>query len=150
MMKKAFGLAVFGIVTAGLVASIALANEPNLPRREKVFARLDANSDGKLEWTEFQSVAGRRMQRMDANGDKIVTATEIDAVLQKQIERRRTRLMQSLDANKDGSVTQEELDKFAQAMFNGADADKSGALSLAEAQGFKPGPWRKSYLGTAQ
>jgi hypothetical protein len=58
--------------------------------------------------------------------------------------------MQALDGNKDGSVTQEELDKFAQAMFNGADADKSGALSLVEAQSFKPGPWRKSYLGIAQ
>ncbi len=145
-MKKHIIRGIVGIFSVGVIASMALANEPYLPKQEKTFSRIDANKDGKIEWPEFATLAGRRMAPMDQNGDKIVSSAEIDAALQKQIERRRTRLLASFDKNKDGNVSQEELDKFAQAMFNGADADKDGALSLTEAQGFKVGPWRKIYL----
>jgi Ca2+-binding EF-hand superfamily protein len=131
----------------GISAAASFANEPYLPKREKAFSKADANRDGKLSPQEFALVAGKGMMRLDQNADGTITATEIDAVLLQRLQKRRARIMQSLDANADGSVTREELDKFVESLFNGADADKDGLVSLAEAQAFKAGPWRKTYLG---
>jgi hypothetical protein len=130
-----------------LLAHTASANEPFLPKRDTAFAKIDANKDGKLARTEFAAVSGKGMGRMDQNADGAISTAEIDAELKKRMEKRRIRLLQSLDADGNGTVTNAELDKYAEALFNGADADKDGLLSLAEAQAFKPGIWRKTYLG---
>ncbi len=144
-MKKSI---VMGLGVAVLGSTFALANEPYFPRQERMFNNLDTNKNGRVEKDEFQIFADRRIARVDLNKDKILTVQEIDDGLKRAIERRRNRMLQGLDHDKNGAITEAELNKFADAMFTAADADKDGAVTLAEVQVFKPGPWRKSFIGS--
>ena len=44
---------------------LAFANEPFLPRSERSFARLDADSDGKMTVNEWKPKAEKRFLRLD-------------------------------------------------------------------------------------
>lgn len=85
---------------------------------DKMFARLDANKDGKISREEFEAYraqnakvdaaatkAGKRGERMfarfDADKDGFLSRTEADAVLAWRFKR--------MDANNDGILTLEEL-----------------------------------------
>jgi Ca2+-binding EF-hand superfamily protein len=138
----------FTALTLCFAANIALANEPYLPRGEKALLRLDSNKDGRLSLDEIKPGIEKRLTLADANGDKQVTTAEIDLMLQKRVEKRRTRIMELLDSNRDGSISQAEFDRVVEDMFDKADADHNGGVDLAEMQGFKRGPWRKSFLGS--
>lgn len=122
--------------TAALImigtSQLALANEPSLPRAERSFARLDADSDGKVTVNEWKPKAVKRFLRLDDDQNGTVTTAEIDAFLKKGIDRRKERMLSRLDQNKDGNVTRDEVDAYIDALFNGADGDKDGGLTLAE------------------
>lgn len=113
-------------------AQLAFANEPFLPRTERSFQRLDADSDGKMTINEWKPKAEKRFLRLDDDMNGTVTTAEIDAWLKRGIDRRKERLLTRLDQNKDGSVTRDEVDAYIDALFNGADGDKDGGLTLAE------------------
>ena len=124
---------------AGMVAVVVLgasqaasATEPFLPRTERSFARLDADSDGKMTVNEWKTKAEKRFLRLDDDNNGTVTTAEIDAWLKRGIDRRKERMLTRLDQNKDGSVTRDEVDAYIDALFNGADGDKDGGLTLAE------------------
>ncbi len=144
---------VYGFLGAGLVCVVgvtqAAAIEPYLPRGEKIFKRVDANSDGKIEESELKPLVMRRFNRFDTNGDKAISGDELQKVMQAAIEKRRNRIMKFLDANNDGSISESELDKILDSMFNAADSDHDGALTMAESRDFKRGPWRRSLAGTS-
>ena len=123
---------------------LAFANEPFLPRSERSFARLDADSDGKVTVNEWKPKAERRFLRLDDDRDGTVTTAEIDAWLKRGIERRKERMLSRLDQNKDGSVTRGEVDAYVDALFNGADGDKDGGLTLAEIRENAPRRARQS------
>jgi Ca2+-binding EF-hand superfamily protein len=138
------------MITAGaalLVTSAVYAAEPYLPRQIGGFNRVDTNRDGKIVQAEFGQVAQKGFARMDVNSDHQVTADEIDKTMMLAIAKRRDRIMKFMDRDGNGTITSAELDNLAEAMFNGADTDRDGSLTLAEAQGFKRGPWRKSLMG---
>jgi Ca2+-binding EF-hand superfamily protein len=122
--------------TAALIvigtSQLAFANEPFLPRSERSFARLDADSDGKVTVNEWKPKAEKRFLRLDDDHNGTVTTAEIDAFLKRSIDRRKERMLSRLDQNKDGSVTRDEVDAYIDALFNGADGDKDGGLTLAE------------------
>jgi Ca2+-binding EF-hand superfamily protein len=143
MIKYGF----FGAVAVFVVAGLALANEPYLPRGERALQRLDTNKDGRLSLEEIKPRLQQRLALSDANGDKMITAAEIDGMLQKRLEQRRGRIMQLLDRDRDGTITQAEFDRVVADMFDKADADNNGGLDLAEMRGFKRGVWRKGFLG---
>ena len=128
--------------TAALIllgtSQIAFANEPFLPRTERSFARLDADSDGKVTMNEWKPKAVKRFFRLDDDQNGTVTSAEIDTWLKKGIERRKERMLGRLDANKDGDVTRAEVDAYIDALFNGADGDKDGGLTLAEIRETSP------------
>jgi Ca2+-binding EF-hand superfamily protein len=111
---------------------LAFANEPFLPRSERSFARLDADSDGKMTVNEWKPKAEKRFLRLDDDHNGTVTTAEIDAWLKRGIDRRKERMLTRLDQNKDGNVTRDEVDAYIDALFNGADGDKDGGLTLAE------------------
>jgi Ca2+-binding EF-hand superfamily protein len=111
---------------------LAFANEPFLPRSERSFARLDADSDGKMTVNEWKPKAEKRFLRLDDDHNGTVTTAEIDAWLKRGIDRRKERMLSRLDQNKDGNVARDEVDAYIDALFNGADGDKDGSLSLAE------------------
>jgi Ca2+-binding EF-hand superfamily protein len=136
------------VLAAGTVA--VYANEPFVPRGQRLFAMFDTDRNGLVSKAEFQSRAEKRFLRADANADGTVTAAEIDAQLARVIERRRTRIMSAMDTDKDGRITREELDKYAEAMFDGADSNDDGGVSLDEARSFRLAKWRKSLEKPAQ
>ena len=125
-------------------AQLAFANEPFLPRTERSFQRLDADSDGKMTINEWKPKAEKRFLRLDDDMNGTVTTAEIDAWLKRGIDRRKERLLTRLDQNKDGSVTRDEVDAYIDALFNGADGDKDGGLTLAEIREKSPRRPRQS------
>jgi hypothetical protein len=50
------------------------------PDGSRMFARLDANSDGYLDTTELNAMTAKRFARMDANHDGMLTAEERQAM----------------------------------------------------------------------
>ncbi|MFN0190495.1 MAG: EF-hand domain-containing protein [Aestuariivirga sp.] len=143
-MRKALKLGALAVLAAAAGTMAAEANEPFVPRGERLFALFDTDKNGSMSKPEFLLRAEKRFLRADANSDGAVTAAEIDAQLAKAIERRRARMMANMDRDKDGSVTREELDKYVEAMFDGADANGDGGVSMDEARGFRLAKWRKS------
>lgn len=123
---------------------LAFANEPFLPRSERSFARLDADSDGKVTVNEWKPKAEKRFLRLDDDNNGTVTTAEIDAWLKRGTDRRKERMLTRLDQNKDGSVTRDEVDAYIDALFNGADGDKDGSLTLAEIRDSAPKRSRSS------
>lgn len=138
------GAAVLTLLGAG---HLAFANEPFLPRSERSFARLDADSDGKMTVNEWKPKAEKRFLRLDDDHDGTVTTAEIDAWLKRGIDRRKERMLSRLDQNKDGNVTRDEVDAYIDALFNGADGDKDGGLTLAEIRESSP---RRGKQGAVQ
>ncbi|MGE0004951.1 MAG: EF-hand domain-containing protein [Parvibaculaceae bacterium] len=134
--------------TAALIllgaSHVALANEPYLPRSERSFARLDADSDGKMTVNEWKPKAEKRFLRLDDDHNGTVTTAEIDAWLKRGTDRRKERMLSRLDQNKDGSVTRDEVDAYIDALFNGADGDKDGGLTLVEIRENAPRRARQS------
>jgi Ca2+-binding EF-hand superfamily protein len=123
--------AIAGATGIGLTAN---ALEPYLPRSERAFARLDANSNGKVEPAELKPKALKRVLRLDEDFDGTVTSAEIDLYFSRQVEKRKARLLNRLDGNSDGNITRDEIDAYVETLFNTADADHDGAVTLAETQ----------------
>jgi Ca2+-binding EF-hand superfamily protein len=132
-----------GVTALVAAASLAAANEPNMPMGERAFNFIDSNKDGRITLEEITPRAEKRVLRLDMDKDGTVTATEIDTYLAKGVERRKTRLLSNLDADKDGKIAQQEVDRFIEALFNDADSDHDGAVTLAEARVKAGKRWRE-------
>ena len=108
------------------------------PRSERLFGRLDTNSDGRLALEEMQPKAERRFLRLDTDGDGKVATAELDAWLTKIQERRRQRILDHMDLDKDGAVTKTEFDAYLEKLFATADGDHDGGVTLTEARPIMP------------
>ena len=142
MKLTAFAIASLGLA---LLAGAAAAIEPSIPRHPRVFAKLDADSSGKITLEEIRPKAESRLLRYDLDKNGAVSAKEIDDMIKTSMERRRDLIMAHLDFDKDGAITSAELDKLVEAMFNGADANDDGGITLQEARDFKVAKWRKTF-----
>lgn len=140
------------ILLAGLafgfaaITTTVMANEPYLPRGQKVFTKLDTDKNGKIVLAEISPVVTKRFMKYDGNGDSAISAAEIDKALMVALEKRRARMMTNMDADSNGAISKPELDKYISAMLNGADTDQDGGVSFAEVSAFKIAKWRKSRL----
>lgn len=141
MTLKVYASASLAVI---LLAGAALALEPSIPRQPKVFARLDADSSGKITLEEIRPKAEKRLLRYDLDKNGAVSAKEIEEVVNAYMAKRRDRIMARLDADRDGAITSAELDKVVEAMFNGADANDDGGITLQEARDFRVAKWRKA------
>lgn len=135
MQKKLAIIA--GVAALGVAAVAVHANEPGIPRGQRLFNWMDADKNGKISLNEIKPKAEKRFLKLDGNSDGNVTSAEIDSWLNQQIERRKQRIMGRMDANNDSSISKEEVDRFIDAMFNEADSDKDGGVTLDEARAFK-------------
>ena len=97
-------------IEAAETRSFANAKQRGLRERETAFRRLDADKNGSLTLTEFNSVAvAQQLPKPDA-----------------------TKFLNSLDTNKDGKVSLAENRAPNAARFDRADTNKDGTLSVAE------------------
>ena len=129
------------------MTGMALAMEPYLPRNQKVFAKLDANSDGKVTLAEIQPKAENRFLKLDSNNNGEVTTAEIDASLQKALEYRRKHILKRMDADGNGGVSKAELDRYIATLMQSADIDGDGGVTLDEARNFRVAKHRKPATG---
>lgn len=136
--------AVLGLaVTAG----IGSAMQPTLPRSSKVFAKLDANSDGKITVAEIQPKAEKRFLSVDSDKNGEVSTAEIDAALHKALVLRRKRILRDMDADTDGTVTKAELDIYLNNLIKAADTNGDGGVTFDEARNFRVAKLRKMVTG---
>jgi Ca2+-binding EF-hand superfamily protein len=124
----------------------------------KIFARLDANKDGKITQAEADAARNARaaakgkpapahaggglFARLDTNKDSIVTKAEFDAAAAQMHSRIEKAGMQrenmvghmftAADANKDGKVSLAEMQQAAQQRFDRADVNHDGKLTPDE------------------
>lgn len=119
------------LVTATL-ASPALAQ--SAPGLDILFARLDADADGRISQAEVTAAKTRQFARADRDGDGQMTAEELAA-----IQARLARLQDAMagaadrmDTDADGALTLAEYTARAP-LFALLDIDGDGALSRAEA-----------------
>lgn len=126
----------------------------------QMFAKLDANKDGRVDPADRAAHQSARFERLDTDKNGAISRAEFDAAHAqrdpgsraemrhddgpgKQGKHRMGRrggghrmggmmLLRMADANKDGAVTSAELNSAALAHFDKADANKDGTLTRAE------------------
>src|SRR4029079_12095832 len=122
----------------------------------RMWARLDANKDGKLTQAEADAALSARAQktgkapsthaamfaRLDTNKDGTVTRAEFDAAaaqMHARIEQAGMRrggfaghMVEAADINKDGRVSQAEMQQTALQHFDRADLNHDGKLTPDE------------------
>lgn len=97
----------------------------------------DADGDGKVTLAEFKAAdavrQGRMFARLDTNSDGKIDPGEAKAMAQRANgPGRGGEGLMRLDGNKDGSVTREEMSAVSQRRFEMADTSKDGWLSREE------------------
>lgn len=130
------GIVVLGVCMVG-AAGAALANEPGIPRGDKIFKLVDTDHNGKISREEIMPRTARRFLKVDANADGTVSSAEIDGWLTQLQERRKGRILDRMDTDRNGDVTRQELNQFIEALFKEADSDQDGGVSLDEARAFR-------------
>ncbi|MCU0751640.1 MAG: EF-hand domain-containing protein [Akkermansiaceae bacterium] len=82
--------------------------------KQEVFARVDANSDGKVtleEWQAFNpKVDSKRFRKADSNGDGSISRKEADAEFDR--EGSLPKLFKLIDTDGNGSLSQAEISAF--------------------------------------
>jgi hypothetical protein len=149
-MFKPLPLLAVALAVVSTMAVAAHANEPGIPRSERLFARLDANADGRLAIDEMRPKAERRFLRLDTDDDGKVTTAEIETWLKKMQDRRRDRILERMDFDKDGAVAKEEVDTYLDQLFATADGDHDGGVTLAEAQAYHAAKAKRTSLKDAK
>ena len=148
-MIKLLPLSALAVAIAAVLPPAVQANEPGIPRSERVLGRLHTISVGGLAFYFFHPMADRRFLRLDTDGDGKVATAELDAWLTKIQERRRQRILDHMDLDKDGAVTKTEFDAYLEKLFATADGDHDGGVTLTEAQAYHAAKARRTSLKDA-
>jgi Ca2+-binding EF-hand superfamily protein len=98
------------------------------------FAMFDANKDGVVSKSEFNSSAA--FNAMDSNNNNRVSADELQAVLgpQESGNMPAADRIARVDMNGDGELTEEELRRGAETRFQWLDRNQDGNVDLSEMQ----------------
>ena len=107
------------------------------PNGEQLFARIDANSDGKIDQAEFATLQQVRFRQLDADQSGTLTETEMQSGGQRrqgnaQRQANPHQRFVRLDTNANGTLTEEEYLAGQMAMMTRLDADQDGAISADE------------------
>jgi Ca2+-binding EF-hand superfamily protein len=121
----------------GFVVTAELPRRPGGDRRGggrgDIFARFDANNDGRVSRDEFASGNQQAFDRLDANKDGVVTGDEVQTLAARARGEAQQRILAALDANRDGRVARDEYINADRERFDRMDANKDGRISREEA-----------------
>ncbi len=123
------------VLALGAVASLAIADQGDHPRRGKMLERLkaaDTNADGLISRSEAAALPrlGERFDAIDANKDGQVSFEELRASRGKH--GRHGGHFKRVDTDNDGKVSKAEALSAAEAMFTRADANADGFVTREE------------------
>jgi Ca2+-binding EF-hand superfamily protein len=116
-------------------------------RHKEMFARLDADSDGKITATELQSgrPAGGRgpdvqqiLERADTNGDGSIDSTKNESFLSKMDAQRPQGPPPGGPPPGGGGAKESDSSTSSTTIFDKLDTNKDGKVSLAELMAAKP------------
>ena len=155
-----FAVSVLAVSAAGVIALASAAIAQPSGRGPAGFGLLqhDANGDGRLTRSEFDTAQKSRFDAIDANRDGGVTLAEVQAERQAQRQSIRTQMIASrfeaLDTDRNGQLSQTEFsvrpaeqdrggrhgrrhhaggrEGAAKAMMSRIDANADGTVSMAE------------------
>lgn len=99
----------------------ALAQQQPAAMYQGQMDKLDANSNGSVSRSEYQSFMKTAFAQLDKSKDGYLQATEVAQILTPP-------QFQSTDANGDGRVSQDEFMKQVMADFAAADRSQDGSL----------------------
>lgn len=109
----------------------------------RMFARLDADEDGRVSEEEFAAMRRQQFERFDADGDGTVTRAEVDAAIAERLERMQARMQERmqhrLGVEEDAELTFEAFSARAEDMFQRFDTDGNGFVSREEIRQMHPG-----------
>ena len=164
MKKFTIGLSLAALAAAGTAAYAdgrgAMKHDSNgdgavsraelISHSAQMFAKMDANNDGKLDETDQKARHAarrtRRFDKLDANSNGQIDRAEFmsferDGKRDGKHHRMGGRsghggkkLMEQADTNKDGSISKAEFTAGAVSRFDKMDADKDGSISKEERQ----------------
>lgn len=131
-----------------------IARADALERAGRMFDRIDANKDGKLDAADHEARRTAAFDRIDANKDGAISRAEFTAMRPDMAgsgaghgEKRgghggmharggmgRAMMPQMADSDRDGSVSRAEFAAAAASRFDRADSNRDGQLTPAERQ----------------
>lgn len=94
--------------------------------------RGDANGDGRLSLTEFQTMSQKRFARADKDGDGKVSLEEWTARSKAKANKDPSKQFSRLDANKDGQLDMTEIEALVKRRFASLDKNSDGAITPEE------------------
>lgn len=112
-MQRKTKFAILATVTATLIAGAAVAKHHKSggdrgPRAERMFERLDMDTDGKVTLEEMKAATAERFAKRDVDGDGVVSREDRRA----QRANRRAERFDKIDADSDGMISKEEFTTF--------------------------------------
>jgi len=108
-----------------------------------IFARYDADQDGKVSLAEYEAGRANGFKRMDADGNGSLSFAEIDAASAAAAQRggpmadmmkARNDALKAADGNGDQSISADEFKAYVDAEFKKLDANSDGFLTAEEMQ----------------
>jgi len=104
-----------------------------------MMARYDADKDGKVSLSEYETGRQMMFQRLDADGNGSLTFAELDAFAQKMGDDPRAQMMlkridalKAADANGDQAISADEYKAAVDAEFKNLDKNGDGVLTEDE------------------
>lgn len=142
-MKKISLILAVGLTLGAGTLALAQKDGARGDRGQKMFDRVDADSDGRITAAEAQAFRDERFRRLDANADGQVTKAEMqDARSKRRAERKERRAerraqrmakrFEKTDTNGNGALDRNEFDRMAAARFQRMDANGDGAVTRDE------------------
>ena len=128
------------VLTLLLLVSFVLVSQSSARSfdSQKAFKRLDKNSNGIIEKSEYIQSAKKNFERFDKNDDRKVTLKEAKKTF---IGKRKPKLVEAWlernDVNRDGSVTLDEVNSIKEKTFKQIDSNSDNQLTKDELKEYK-------------